>query len=518
MLLANRGRRVLQFPPLHRSMPRVLFLRTCFFLFSNLSLLQCCAARTGDISNFSAQTSFSVIIFLLIISLHFFNALLPQNHYTKMSAPDIDDPSNWVESTDPASGQSYWINRSTNETSWSPPSQVTTSGDGQDWEELHDDNTGRAYFVNKTSRRATWSRPGFDELTVQERFFRYVDKRGKEQGPFPESKMQEWFSEGYFKAEVKCKEETSTQWSTIGKFFADDDEEEEEEEVGHGNGNKRGGRRSSLLISPEGDVVESKVSSLREEINALNSEIGGTFRMTSIAQQNSSNNTTNAKRGSLYVREKGMISSSFNERYVCLEGNKISWYDDESDVGKKARGALVLTPASKASAYSDADEDDFKGFRVTGEGDDLLMQAPRYMAMKAWINAVQKSVDELTGKKHTEILETMTDSALSQVSKLSRLHAQLNQVVTAHIAEVASTASSSPKMVRASSRGSLGNTDVMSEILLRCTQLGVDIKEWGAESETQLYVYVCFLFFVLVGTEKNAVVFLYCCIVELLNC
>ena len=138
-----------------------------------------------------------------------------------MSAPDVDDPSNWVEAQDPASGRSYWINKATNETSWTPPQQVNTEGDGAEWEEVQDATSGKTYFVNKTSRRATWSRPELNQLLVQERFFRYVDKRGKEQGPFPESKMQEWFGDGYFKVEVKCKEETSSTWATIGTFFGD---------------------------------------------------------------------------------------------------------------------------------------------------------------------------------------------------------------------------------------------------------------------------------------------------------
>ena len=110
-------------------------------------------------------------------------------------APDIDDPSNWVQAQDPASGREYWINKTTNETSWNPPQLVSTEGDGTEWEEAQDPSTGRAYYVNTETRRATWSRPELDALSAasSERFFRYVDKRGKEQGPFPESKLQEWY-------------------------------------------------------------------------------------------------------------------------------------------------------------------------------------------------------------------------------------------------------------------------------------------------------------------------------------
>ena len=86
-------------------------------------------------------------------------------------APGVDDPSNWVEAKDQASGRPYWINKSTNETSWNPPQTVNTEGDGEEWEEVIDESTGRAYFVNSTSRRATWSRPEHQQLMVQERFF-----------------------------------------------------------------------------------------------------------------------------------------------------------------------------------------------------------------------------------------------------------------------------------------------------------------------------------------------------------
>ena len=404
-----------------------------------------------------------------------------------MSSPSIDDPSNWVEASDPATGRSYWINKSTNETSW----KEDTAGDGHEWEELLDKGTGRNYFVNRTSRRATWSRPELNELANIERYFRYIDKRGKEQGPFPESKMQEWYGEGYFKAEVKCREETEREWSTIGNFFDDDQEDEEVEEEQTrtstlGLSSKSHARRSSVIISPEGDVVESKVSSLRDEINILNSEIGGTFRMTQIAQQKSNENTTTTKKGSLYVKEKGMISSSFYERFVVLEGNKLSWFDDK-DHTDKARGSFILNPSSKATPYSEADEDDFKGFRVTGEAsEDLILQAPRYMAMKAWNNAIQKSVNELTGKTHTELLETMTDSALGQITKLQRLQTELQKVVTQKIHEQQEQ-HFVQTLQRKASRGSIeDSTDVMSTILNHANLLGIDIKDWGEQSQTQL--------------------------------
>ena len=142
--------------------------------------------------------------------------------------------------------------------------------------------------------------------------------------------------------------------------------------------------------------------------------------MTKLAQQNSNANTHNGKRGTLYVREKGMLNSSFHERYIVLDGSKFLWYDSEADSkSSKARGTLVFNQNTKSSVYSDADEDDFKGFKITGEGDDVILQAPRYMVMKAWMNAVTKSVDELTGKKHTEVLETISGSALEQVRNFS---------------------------------------------------------------------------------------------------
>ena len=176
-------------------------------------------------------------------------------------APDIDDPSNWVQAQDPASGRDYWINKTTNETSWNPPQLVSTEGDGPNWEEAQDPSTGRAYYVNTVTRRATWSRPELNTLSAasSERFFRYIDKRGKEQGPFPESKLQEWFADGYFKTEVKCREETETGWSTIGKYFGDEDANEEEEKVSSLGGQRRG----SMIVGQNDEPVESKVSTLK---------------------------------------------------------------------------------------------------------------------------------------------------------------------------------------------------------------------------------------------------------------
>jgi hypothetical protein len=408
-------------------------------------------------------------------------------------APDIDDPSNWVEATDPSSGRSYWINKTTNETSWSPPPSVNTEGDGEEWEELVDETSGRTYFVNTNSRRATWSRPELNQLLVQERYFRYLDKRGKEQGPFPESKMQEWYREEWFDAHIKCREETSEEWSTIGNYFDDYDSNEDY----GGDETIRGSDRIDTEIVDVNDdnFVNSKVDEVKQKINALSSEIGGTQRMTSLAQQNASQYHSNSKRGKLYVREKGMIGSSFYERYFVLDGNKLSWYDDEAHVGNKTRGALVLNQNSTAVAYSDADEDSFKGFRVTGEGDDVILQAPRYMAMKAWINAIGKSVKELTGATHTEVLETMTESAISQVKKLSDVQKLLENVVVSHIKEVkeeeskngggggSSSPSSSPRLNRTSSVSAM---NVMTEILNKVRIIGKDINAWKNESENLL--------------------------------
>ena len=93
-----------------------------------------------------------------------------------VQAPDVDDPSNWVEAEDQGSGRPYWINKSTNETSWTPPQTVNTEGDGEEWEEVIDESTGRAYFVNSVSRRATWSRPEHQQLMVQERILLFLEQ------------------------------------------------------------------------------------------------------------------------------------------------------------------------------------------------------------------------------------------------------------------------------------------------------------------------------------------------------
>ena len=84
----------------------------------------------------------------------------------------MDDANDWVFLTDETTGQSYWANTVTRETSWSQPEalrcvegaaveeeevQFVKLSNG--WYRYEDDETGRPYYYHMDSQETRWTMP-----------------------------------------------------------------------------------------------------------------------------------------------------------------------------------------------------------------------------------------------------------------------------------------------------------------------------------------------------------------------
>ncbi|XP_037628730.1 rho GTPase-activating protein 39 isoform X4 [Sebastes umbrosus] len=66
----------------------------------------------------------------------------------------------WVEILEPRSRERMYVNLTTGECGWDPPSGAPVrQADGNQWWELFDPHSGRFYYYNSTGRRTVWHRP-----------------------------------------------------------------------------------------------------------------------------------------------------------------------------------------------------------------------------------------------------------------------------------------------------------------------------------------------------------------------
>ena len=61
----------------------------------------------------------------------------------------------WVAVVDEASGQTYYFNEATQETSWDMPAPTLPAG----WEALTDEASGATYYFNSSTEETTWTLP-----------------------------------------------------------------------------------------------------------------------------------------------------------------------------------------------------------------------------------------------------------------------------------------------------------------------------------------------------------------------
>eukprot|EP00531_Pseudo-nitzschia_arenysensis_P017383 CAMPEP_0116125268 /NCGR_PEP_ID=MMETSP0329-20121206/5721_1 /TAXON_ID=697910 /ORGANISM="Pseudo-nitzschia arenysensis, Strain B593" /LENGTH=1109 /DNA_ID=CAMNT_0003619299 /DNA_START=125 /DNA_END=3451 /DNA_ORIENTATION=+ len=80
-----------------------------------------------------------------------------------------ESSSDWVETVDPTSGQTYFFNSKTNETSWEKPTSTgesatqpaeseSTTGES-DWSETVDPSSGQTYYYNNKTGETSWEKP-----------------------------------------------------------------------------------------------------------------------------------------------------------------------------------------------------------------------------------------------------------------------------------------------------------------------------------------------------------------------
>ncbi|CAJ1953390.1 unnamed protein product [Cylindrotheca closterium] len=72
------------------------------------------------------------------------------------------ETSDWVETTDPSSGQVYYYNTVTQETSWEDPRAKApdeSTSTESDWVETEDPSSGKMYYYNKVTHETSWEKP-----------------------------------------------------------------------------------------------------------------------------------------------------------------------------------------------------------------------------------------------------------------------------------------------------------------------------------------------------------------------
>jgi len=83
----------------------------------------------------------------------------PDNTSTEAEPKSGAETSDWVETTDPSSGQVYYYNTLTQETSWEDPRPQASESSLSDWIETEDPSSGKVYYYNKVTHETSWEKP-----------------------------------------------------------------------------------------------------------------------------------------------------------------------------------------------------------------------------------------------------------------------------------------------------------------------------------------------------------------------
>ena len=84
-------------------------------------------------------------------------------------------PPGWEEAVDEATGDAYYVNAATGETSWERPSgasgaagHAVVAAEGglpPGWEEVFDEDSGGYFYFNAATSESTWDRPAWGDTT-----------------------------------------------------------------------------------------------------------------------------------------------------------------------------------------------------------------------------------------------------------------------------------------------------------------------------------------------------------------
>jgi hypothetical protein len=67
----------------------------------------------------------------------------------------------WAARLDPGSGQKYYVNRATAQSTWDLPEELMSSF--SQWEEMVDPSSGQTYYFNSATKETSWDKPGVEE-------------------------------------------------------------------------------------------------------------------------------------------------------------------------------------------------------------------------------------------------------------------------------------------------------------------------------------------------------------------
>jgi hypothetical protein len=99
----------------------------------------------------------------------------------------------WAARLDPGSGQKYYVNRATAQSTWDLPKELMSSF--SQWEEMVDASSGQTYYFNSTTKETSWDKPGVEESvahgTVNKTAWRECEDPGSGQVYFYNSDTRE---------------------------------------------------------------------------------------------------------------------------------------------------------------------------------------------------------------------------------------------------------------------------------------------------------------------------------------